>query len=209
VGGTTPAGAGGMPSAGFGGMPFGGVPGAGFGGFSPGGMGGDAFAHCTPQPFPYGACTFEDTCDALGCGEPTSLHREDGCLRKTCRSDMDCADEERCVAAPLAGVYVDGFSSVCDGCEYDQGECICTCSLDLSRRAVCLTMAEIPPACPVTGLSCAELDTGIMRFQEYVDDGRFKGDLLVRLDECRYLFIARREEQCLGQGGAGGEGGSG
>jgi hypothetical protein len=53
------------------------------------------------------------------------------------------------------------------------------------------------------------LETGITSFQEYLDDGRFTGNVVVRLEECRKRFIAQRGGQCLGQGGGSGEGGSG
>jgi hypothetical protein len=196
--------------AGTAGMPFGGTAGLGLAGYSQGGIPGDAFAHCTPRALQYGAdCSFEDACEALECGAAWSLHREDGCPRTRCFSDMDCALEERCIAAPITGAYARGFSSGCVHCAYTEGVCSCICSMDLSHRAVCLSMQEIPPACPVAGLNCADLETGITSFQDYLDDGRFTGNVVVRLEECRNRFIAQREGQCLGQGGASGEGGSG
>jgi hypothetical protein len=48
---------------------------------------------------------------------------------------------------------------------------------------------------------------GILRFEEYAEDPSFDGDLREQLDDCLNRFTARRDEQCVGQSGAGGEGG--
>jgi hypothetical protein len=201
-GGAGKGGAGGTGNVG--GMSIGGMVAAGAtGGF----MSTGPFAHCMIQPLVNGSsCSFEATCEVLGCGAPWARQGADGCLRRGCDWDFSCDDGERCIHAPVAGAFDDSLTVDCESCELHDGQCGCTCLEGVeSFRAVCLSRSEFPPAmdCPIDGLSCAELAAAANVVNRY----RNHDDLFEpqeALDLCFEKIADRRSTQC--EAGAGGEG---
>ena len=188
------------------------MPVGGTGGSPQAGTTGDPFAHCMVPPLVDGStCTPEASCERLECGEPWSLHAEDGCLRETCLSDVDCNDGERCIPAPVAGAFDDWLSGGCEGCELIAGQCGCSClEGGPGQRAVCLSRMEFPPSrdCPVECLSCAEISDAQEVVGRYLND-ESNVELQESLQACRDELSSRFAILCVvGQGGAGGEGGS-
>ncbi|MBX3127548.1 MAG: hypothetical protein KF718_12570 [Polyangiaceae bacterium] len=131
------------------------------GGVSGGGTGGAAgyaFGHCTP-PTP-SSCTFEATCNLLGCGKPWSRLDSAGCLRSECLGDDDCGDEERCIAAALVapGCHWSGWEG---GCGLDEkGECTCVHTFDCLGPLLCVPVEIAPPQadCAISSqVTCPEL----------------------------------------------------
>src|SRR5689334_16251616 len=138
-------------------MSTGGKPGAGSGGKAGSSLGGDGGA-CLEEvsEHPLGAscdftnpdgfstvdttCTFEDTCEALGCGKPFSALDASGCIREQCRSSDDCSSGQRCVPSVLHGN--DCYSSVIEGCEVECAQCSCLVSADCAQVAYCLPAAD-------------------------------------------------------------------
>jgi hypothetical protein len=185
------------------------------GAMTAGGMGGavmDPFAHCMVPPLlDVTTCSFEQACETLDCGGPWALHQEDGCRRTTCVADGDCAAGQRCIPAPVGGVFDDWLTSGCETCDIVAGECVCACHEGSGLVAVCLDLGDYPPSsdCPIDGLPCEELHRVGLIVERYLDDGFAEGARTL-LESCWNKIFARHNDECLGgQGGAGGEGGSG
>jgi hypothetical protein len=80
-----------------------------------------------------------------------------GCLRKACTADSECASGERCLPTSLVGGCV---SSALDSCAPDMnGQCTCSVTSDCTSRAQCVAEADTPRDldCAVTGLTCEQI----------------------------------------------------
>ena len=136
-----------------------GAGGAAGGGGGAAGAAGTAseFAHCGERA-PSSACSLEATCEALDCGSPASFLDAEGCFKQECRSDSNCAADERCVPSAL---YASCTSGVLEWCGPSEGESACGCSMsaDCGTKATCVRLSDAPlaEACNLSGLDCPGL----------------------------------------------------
>ena len=203
-------------------MSTGGKSGAGSGGkagSSSGGDGGACLEEVSEHPLaascdftngdgfstPDTTCTFEDTCEALGCGEPFGMLDASGCVRKECGSSDDCSSGERCVPSVLHGN--DCYSSVIEGCTVECDRCVCSVSEDCRKVAYCLPAADYPSSsdCELSGMSCSALRSLLddLEFTDY-----YEGDTGAAVAACR-AKLAGRIAECDGVAGNGGGGAGG
>ncbi|HEX4340257.1 MAG TPA: hypothetical protein VH062_30320 [Polyangiaceae bacterium] len=117
----------------------GGSTGTGGGAAGKGGSAGDSdagnpFAGCKTPPD--STCSAEATCNAVHCG-PTSLeYDEHACVRTACKSDDECADDERCAV------------SQCDTsstCRIIDGQCACSTFESCGQMPRCNPVATTGP----------------------------------------------------------------
>jgi len=153
-------------------------------------------------------CSFEDVCEALDCGSATSLHDKDGCLRTQCRGYDECAEGERCLPAPVAGVIRDCWTSGCESCDEATGSCQCVCYEDCSQRAVCVSFDEFPfeNDCPTkNSRSCNEVREAQVGVESYlaganappgVSDAPFGLEARAALESCRDDLLAAEPFAC-------------
>ena len=117
-----------------------------------------AFAPQCDEPLEFKSeCSFEDTCQVLGCGDGFSWFGDDGC-RRACAQSSECGDGQRCRFTILATDC--GGGSVVEGCSYEpDGSCVCGTSDDCSFPDICVDEARYPSSedCVVEGASCDDL----------------------------------------------------
>ena len=168
------------------------------------GAAGDPLSDCPSTAFgdqPRSSCTFEATCETLGCGHPWSQFDLSGCRRRQCTSQANCSLDHRCLPAVLAGV-INCYSSVYEECESDCGECSCTASSDCATVAFCQPTKNFPPEndCPVEAIACENL--GYFRTLVEIDlEQGYADDVTFSFQACLDA-IEERFDDCRGGGGA-------
>ena len=206
-------------SGGRGGSGGAGSGGAGEGGQAGGGEGGACLEEVDHHPLGAAcgdgdqatvstSCTFEDTCKALGCGEPFSQFDASGCRREECASSEDCADDERCVSARVRG-DTECHSSLFEDCGVSEcNVCVCGGTDDCRSLAFCLPADEYPADedCDLAGLGCDDL----VEWSNYLKyaDRLFEGDTKAAIEACRSK-VDQAVDDCSGDGGSGAGGQSG
>lgn len=164
----------------------------------------EVFTTDEPRDTVLTTCSFDATCEALGCGKPTSQFEANGCRRQQCASSEGCADGQRCVAPVLAGETDCGYS-VYEGCEVgDSCRCSCIHSDDCANIAVCMPASVQPPSkdCALEGLDCDDISWLSSELEEWLGDAQWQGDLVEALEACEQKVTAALDA-CDGAGGAG------
>jgi len=123
----------------------------------------DRFAPECAEPLSFTSeCSFEATCEQLGCGDGLSAFDAQGCTRH-CQTSDDCGAGQRCRHTLLYVTDDDcPFSgSEVEDCTLSGGNCSCSTSADCPHPDVCVDAEQYPEAldCMVEGASCAALQT--------------------------------------------------
>jgi len=152
------------------------------------------FSDCATAP--PSTCSPSATCQALGdCGAPTSFLDTNGCLRKPCTADSECASGERCLPTSLVGGCE---PSALESCAPDaNGQCMCSVTSDCTSRAQCVAEMLAPRDldCAVTGLTCEELIVQTTLVMEQLHTN-LAPELLDALDACRRALLEARRGGC-------------
>lgn len=135
--------------------------------------GSEPFAPQCGEPLGFESqCTFEQTCQELGCGDGLSRFGADGCLR-SCETSDDCAAGERCRYTALV-TRVDEecvTGSEIESCALVDGECNCEITADCFFPDVCVDATDYPESedCVLDGLDCEDLIWLIASHTEALD----------------------------------------
>jgi hypothetical protein len=165
----------------------------------------NSLAHCPDVALeggqPRSSCPFDETCEALNCGDAWSDFDENGCRRLPCESQSDCSSSERCLPAALAGV-LGCYSSIVEGCEPYCSSCGCTATDDCAAAAFCQPALDFPASgdCPIEGRACSDLPYYRTILEIYLEHG-YAEDIARALEACAD-DVADKIAACLGAGGA-------
>jgi hypothetical protein len=124
-------------------------------------------------------CSFEATCQELGCGDGFSRFDAQGCTR-FCDTTGDCGAGQRCRYTELVvgAAACPSTSSVAGSCVLEGGRCSCPLTDDCPHPDICVDATEYPESldCDVGAASCSELMRSAETLQAVVDrdDGTYK-----------------------------------
>lgn len=101
---------------------------------------GSSTGDTSPVACEFGGCPLSQQACAPACGTPPSPFDADGCLRRPCTADGECAADERCFRGQDFGLCESSGRS----CSEDpDGTCLCTADDDCGGGH-CIPAAELP-----------------------------------------------------------------
>lgn len=117
-------------------------------------------------------CSFDATCEKLGCGDGFSQFDENGCTRY-CETSADCGAGKRCrhTRLVLSDEECPSPGSEVEGCTIFNGTCECGITDDCVYPDICVDEIKYPASqdCAVEGASCQALADGEFRLQLFVE----------------------------------------
>jgi hypothetical protein len=177
----------------------GGKAGAGVGGSSTGGEPPTItpFSPRCEQPLGFTSeCSFEATCEQLGCGDGTSPFDARGCSRR-CRTSADCAAGERCrdTLLVISEEECPALGSEIEACSLEGGSCSCSSTADCEHPAVCVDAEAYPQEldCAVADASCQALAYSEFELQNLLALAEFETpEAAVPFAECLDSVLRQR-----------------
>ena len=150
------------------------------------------FAPKCEQPLEFKSdCSFQATCEQLGCADGLSPFGDDGC-RHFCKDSSECGDSQRCRFTSIVNLCGGGGSEI-EGCSVDSdGSCQCGVSENCTAPDVCVDVDRYPPSldCDTSQATCDDLDERATRLDEaYLPDA--SAEKLQAIAACRGAIHAR------------------
>jgi hypothetical protein len=103
------------------------------------------------------------------------VYDESLCHRTSCEETGTCPAGHRCVAAPVAGRFIDPCRLEVDSCDPSGEACECIEYEECSPGVHCLPVDEFPAEddCPIADLDCDELEVATLTLEAYLDGSVF------------------------------------